>query len=239
MGDPEPVLTPDKHIEIHFATNHLGHFLLTNLLMPKILAAAKDNPHGATRIVNVSSNGMRDGGIRFSDINFTKPQNQLPEDERHLVENIRKANGGSFDPDKDTYIIMSAYAQSKAANVLFSVELTRRLLLKHGILSVAVYPGIILTEMSRFFPQETVSMWLNLVDQGVIVPRSLGAGAATSLVAALDPALDEFAFLEDCQVAPEDTLPEFSSGLGPAGRLWRLTEELVGENFDLGDSDVG
>ena len=52
-------------IELHFAANHIGHFLLTNLLMPKILAAGK-----GARIINVSSGGYICSGIRFEDWNF-------------------------------------------------------------------------------------------------------------------------------------------------------------------------
>lgn len=52
-------------IERQFATNHIGHFLLTNLLLPKILAAKKP-----VRVVNVSSNGFRYGPIRFDDLDF-------------------------------------------------------------------------------------------------------------------------------------------------------------------------
>lgn len=52
-------------IESHFATNHIGHFLLTNLLLPKILA--RKTP---VRVVNVSSNGYNLGPIRFRDLNF-------------------------------------------------------------------------------------------------------------------------------------------------------------------------
>jgi NAD(P)-dependent dehydrogenase (short-subunit alcohol dehydrogenase family) len=52
-------------IESQFATNHIGHFLLTNLLMDKIFAAG----NGA-RIVNVASFGYLAGGVRFDDWNF-------------------------------------------------------------------------------------------------------------------------------------------------------------------------
>jgi NAD(P)-dependent dehydrogenase (short-subunit alcohol dehydrogenase family) len=51
-------------IEMQFAANHIGHFLLTNLLMDKIFAA-----EGA-RIVNVSSGGYVCSGVRFEDWNF-------------------------------------------------------------------------------------------------------------------------------------------------------------------------
>lgn len=143
MNVPELTLSADK-IESHFATNHIGHFLLTNLLMPKLLAATKTNSRGTTRIVNVSSSSMADGGVRFSDINFTKPQSRLPPNEQHIVENIRMANG-TFDPATDTYTPTSAYAQSKAANVLFSVALAAHLT-RHGIVSSALHPGVIMTE---------------------------------------------------------------------------------------------
>jgi NAD(P)-dependent dehydrogenase (short-subunit alcohol dehydrogenase family) len=53
-------------IESQFGTNHIGHFLLTNLLMGKILAAAP-----GARIVNVSSSAHQPGVIRFEDWNFS------------------------------------------------------------------------------------------------------------------------------------------------------------------------
>lgn len=56
-------LTADG-FESQFATNHLGHFLFTNLIMEKLLAAA------APRVVNVSSDGHRMSHIRFDDYNF-------------------------------------------------------------------------------------------------------------------------------------------------------------------------
>lgn len=52
-------------LESQFATNHLGPFLLVNLLMPKVLAST------APRIVVVSSNGQRYSPIRWGDYNFS------------------------------------------------------------------------------------------------------------------------------------------------------------------------
>jgi NAD(P)-dependent dehydrogenase (short-subunit alcohol dehydrogenase family) len=52
-------------IESQFATNHIGHFLLTNLLLEKMLA--RDVP---VRVVNVSSSGFCYGPVRFEDWNF-------------------------------------------------------------------------------------------------------------------------------------------------------------------------
>ena len=50
--------------ESQLATNHLGHFLFTNLIMDKILASH------SPRIVNISSDGHRLHPIRWGDYNF-------------------------------------------------------------------------------------------------------------------------------------------------------------------------
>lgn len=56
--------TTVEGIENQFGSNHIGHFLFTNLIMPKILAS------NVPRIVNVASDGHRLSGIRFEDPNF-------------------------------------------------------------------------------------------------------------------------------------------------------------------------
>lgn len=52
-------------IESQFATNHVGHFLLTNLILNKIVKAGK-----GSRIVNLTSDGHRLSGFRGDDYNF-------------------------------------------------------------------------------------------------------------------------------------------------------------------------
>ncbi|XP_071919380.1 short-chain dehydrogenase TIC 32, chloroplastic-like [Coffea arabica] len=64
-------LLSEDNIELHFATNHLGHFLLTNLLLETMKNASAET-HIEGRIVNVSS--LAHGivcheGIRFDKIN--------------------------------------------------------------------------------------------------------------------------------------------------------------------------
>ena len=61
----ETFSTSKDGIEIQFATNHVGHFLLTNLLMGELVAAEK----GAT-IVNLSSKGHEFAEVNLEDPNF-------------------------------------------------------------------------------------------------------------------------------------------------------------------------
>ncbi|KAG9345319.1 hypothetical protein JZ751_009865 [Albula glossodonta] len=64
-------LTEDGY-ETQLAVNHLGHFLLTNLLLPKLKLSSP------SRVVNVSSIAHRGGKIHFDDLCFDKmPYNSL------------------------------------------------------------------------------------------------------------------------------------------------------------------
>jgi NAD(P)-dependent dehydrogenase (short-subunit alcohol dehydrogenase family) len=58
-------LTKDG-FELQFGTNHLGHFALTGLLLPGLLAVP------GSRVVTVSSNGHRAGKINFDDLQSAK-----------------------------------------------------------------------------------------------------------------------------------------------------------------------
>ncbi|CDP05171.1 unnamed protein product [Coffea canephora] len=94
-----PFKLSQDNIELQFATNHLGHFLLTNLLLDTMKKTYyKSKKEG--RIVNVSSDAHRytyREGIRFDRIS-----------------------------DEKGYSNFFAYCQSKLANLLHSYELARR-----------------------------------------------------------------------------------------------------------------
>lgn len=60
------------NLESQFATNHVGHFLFTNLILPKILATP------TPRIVNVTSVGHTIAGVQFDDLNFGDGKNYHP-----------------------------------------------------------------------------------------------------------------------------------------------------------------
>lgn len=62
----EHALTKEGH-EIHFGVNHLGHFLLTNLLLERLRESAP------SRIVIVTSKLLESGTIDFANLNSKKP----------------------------------------------------------------------------------------------------------------------------------------------------------------------
>lgn len=233
---PERTLTEDG-VEMHFATNHIGHFLFTCLIMPKLIAAAKAGPKGATRVINVSSLSPTFARMRWSDVNFDKMNKDLPESEQPSYDVHRR--WGAVDPENASYIPLEGYNQSKVANILFGIAANKRLYEKHGILSVGLHPGIIQTELSRTMPQETRDAISDTFRSGAFTYRSLGAGSSTSLVASLDPKLkpgetkdgkeNYGSYLIDCQIS--DKAQPLAVSSSEAEKLWKLSEELVHEKF--------
>lgn len=143
--------------ETQFGVNHLGHFLLTELLLPTLVASAP------SRIVNLSSayhdHAMgRLGRIDFSDLHFE----------------TRKYDG------------WEAYAQSKLANLLHARELGARLA-GTGVTAVSVHPGWVRTRLIRHsLPTWAQDYVLRPVLRfaGMIEPFE---GAQTTLHALLSP----------------------------------------------------
>ncbi|KAG9193989.1 hypothetical protein G6011_04024 [Alternaria panax] len=214
--------TTKEGIEGQFGANHIGHFLLTNLLMPQLLASASASKEGATRVINLTSLGHRLSPVRFSDYNLNKSNEETPEEERHLPLPPQFAKTA-----EDGYNGYVAYGQAKTANILFSVAINQKFGGK-GVKSYAVHPGSIWTGLSRDLDADgeaairsTSPFWKNH-DQG----------AATVLVAALDPALDESkgVLLHDCQMC--DAMP-YATDPKLAERLWTLSEKLVQSSFKL------
>lgn len=236
MNLPERTINEDG-IEMTFATNHIGHFLFTSLIMPKILTAAATNAKGATRIVNVSSLSPTWTTMRWSDMNFDTINKNLPQAEQPSYDMLR--TWGTPDPENVAYAPIEAYNQSKVANVLFSIGANARLYEEYGILSLAVHPGVIVTELGRNASQETRNAIQKMMEGGRFTLKSLGAGAATTLVAALDPKLGKGeakngkrnygVYLGDCQISEKAT--EGAESSEEAEKLWARSEELVGEKF--------
>ncbi|CAN4077385.1 unnamed protein product [Withania somnifera] len=111
---PPFTLSQDK-IELQFAVNHLGHFLLTNLLLENMKNSAKKSKKEG-RIVNVASAAhdfAYTQGILFEKIN-----------------------------DKESYNKLRAYGQSKLANILHANELAKLLKGASTTCYVALHPQV-------------------------------------------------------------------------------------------------
>jgi NAD(P)-dependent dehydrogenase (short-subunit alcohol dehydrogenase family) len=188
--------------ESQFATNHLGHFLLTMLLLP----ALKDG--APARIVNLSSGAHRFSGVDFDDIHFNNRE----------------------------YNKFAAYGQSKTANVLFAVELGKRLA-GTGVTINAVHPGVIMTDLGRHLTPEDLAAFPGATSVEDMKFKTVEAGAATSVWAATAAELEGRSglYLEDCHVAAQATEDGVQVGYSSwamdpdaAAKLFTLSEELVG-----------
>eukprot|EP00092_Neocalanus_flemingeri_P019775 GFUD01021415.1.p1 GENE.GFUD01021415.1~~GFUD01021415.1.p1 ORF type:complete len:334 (+),score=104.31 GFUD01021415.1:80-1081(+) len=79
-----PELRTTEGFEMQIGTNHFGHFLLTNLLMPQLKKAAP-----TARIVNVSSLAHERGRMQWEDINWDKtPYNAIQAYSQSKLANI-------------------------------------------------------------------------------------------------------------------------------------------------------
>ena len=96
-------------LERQFGINHIGHFLLTELLLSKM--------GEGSRIVIVASGAHKTGRIHFEDINLTHGFN-----------------------------VITAYSQSKLANVLYTRELARRTR-ERGVTVNCCHPGAVATNI--------------------------------------------------------------------------------------------
>jgi NAD(P)-dependent dehydrogenase (short-subunit alcohol dehydrogenase family) len=202
-----PLARTPQGYEMQFATNHLGHFLLTCLLAPALTQGAP------SRVVSVSSRGHRFSPVVFEDIHF----------------------------ERRAYDKWSSYGQSKTANVLFAVELDRRLRAA-GVRANGLHPGAIVTELGRHLTPEDIQQLQARSPGGRMEWKTVPSGAATSTWAATAPELEGRGglYLEDCHVAALRTSPEDEGGVeawaldaAAAEKLWRVSEEMIGEKFNL------
>ncbi|CAN1778180.1 Short-chain dehydrogenase TIC 32, chloroplastic [Linum perenne] len=150
------MLSTDK-VEMQFATNHVGHFLLTHLLLDTMKTTARDSNREG-RIVILSSEAHRypyKEGIRFDKIN-----------------------------SEAEYSTMRAYGQSKLANALHANELARRF--KEDGVNITVnslHPGSIVTNLLRY--HSFINLLAHVFVKFAL--KNVQQGAATSCYLALHP----------------------------------------------------
>ncbi|PYH63253.1 short-chain dehydrogenase/reductase [Aspergillus vadensis CBS 113365] len=148
MAVPDLQLTEDGY-EMQFATNHLAHFLLFNLLKPALLAGSTPEFH--SRVVLVSSSGHRVHGINEADnYHFQK---------------------GGYEP-------WVAYGQSKTANIYTASEIERRYG-GQGLHGLSLHPGIIATGLGRFLSEEQIQALLTDETVGRVAKSTEQGAATT------------------------------------------------------------
>ncbi|XP_022922236.1 short-chain dehydrogenase TIC 32, chloroplastic-like [Cucurbita moschata] len=191
-----PFLLSKDKIELQFATNHVGHFLLTNLLLETLKKTATESKKEG-RIVNVSSRRHQFSyreGIRFDKIN-----------------------------DPSGYNGLSAYGQSKLANILHASELARQLKEEGvNITANSLHPGAIPTNLFRY--HGLINGFLGLVGKHVM--KNVQQGAATTCYVALHPQMKGISgqYFADGNVAKASSQANDSE---LAKKLWDFTQKLI------------
>jgi NAD(P)-dependent dehydrogenase (short-subunit alcohol dehydrogenase family) len=183
--------------ELQFGTNHLGHFALTNLLLP----------HVTDRVVTVSSGMHRQGHIDLDDLNW----------------------------ERRPYNATKAYAQSKLANLLFAMELQRRLAdAGSRVRALSAHPGYAATNLQGRSGSRVMDGAMKVGN--LLVAQSDSQGALPTLAAAtrdlpggsyLGP--DGFQEMRGYPTlvgrTPEASDPDL------AKRLWAASAVLTGVDF--------
>jgi NAD(P)-dependent dehydrogenase (short-subunit alcohol dehydrogenase family) len=202
--------------ETQFGTNHLGHFLLTALLYPALVAGEQP------RVVTLTSAGHSRSDVDLEDPNFERTE----------------------------YLPWVAYGRAKTANALFARELARRAG-PSGLLSFAVHPGGIITDLGRHLTDELIDEMADFARRRSTATSESGesrdihfkaveAGAATQVWAATtsELAAHNGAYLANCGLGVVGADPGVN-GFMPyllddehAAALWALSERLVGQSFD-------
>lgn len=217
-----PLRRDSRGNESQLATNYLAQFHLTARLWSALVKA-----RGA-RVVNVSSHGHHFAPFNFEDPNFLHGE----------------------------YETLQSYGRSKSACNLFTVELDARGR-DQGVRVYAVHPGSIGgTELGREAPLELFQKMGFCDAEGNILPevaamlKTVPQGAATSIWCATSPLLNDIGgvYCEDADIAelvPLHATSPVSSGVQPysvdrtsAKKLWKLSEELSGVVFRLGEDSA-
>lgn len=187
----------EDKIEMTFATNYLGHFLLTEMLLERMVeTAAETGIEG--RIVNVSS--VIHNWVKRDDFSFY-----------HML-NPRNYNG------------TRAYAQSKLANILHARELARQLKERKANVTInAVHPGIVKTGIIRDH-KGFITESLYFVASKLL--KSIAQGAATTCYVALSPKTEGMSgkYFSDCNESHSSNL---ANDEAEAHKLCKLTRSLI------------
>ncbi|TMC52416.1 MAG: SDR family NAD(P)-dependent oxidoreductase [Chloroflexi bacterium] len=195
-------LSPDG-FELQFATNHLGHFALTGLLVPAF------NQQPGTRVITVSSNNHKAGQMRLDDLQ-----------------------------GEQQYSRWGAYAQSKLSNLLFTLELDRRLKAAGlPMISVAAHPGYSATNLQNNAVPRQLRFLARMAN--ALMAQSAEIGALPLLYAATYPDLPGGSYIgpdgpAEMRGYPTVVQPsDKAKDVEDASRLWQISEKLTRVTYEM------
>jgi NAD(P)-dependent dehydrogenase (short-subunit alcohol dehydrogenase family) len=135
------------------------------------------------------------------------------------------------------YFRWSAYAQSKLANLMFTLELDRRLRAAgSGVKSLAAHPGWSATNLQTSGPPKLDAVLMAPLNR--FYAQSDEMGALCTLYAATEPGLEGGTYigpdgLGEMRGYPKRVSPsEAARDEEQARRLWEVSEELTGVRID-------
>jgi protochlorophyllide reductase len=217
----EPSFTADG-FEISTGTNHLGHFLLANLLMEDIQAEpAKDGADKRVIIV-----GSITGNTN------TLAGNVPPKADLGDLDGMAAGLGGSGMIDGGEYDGAKAYKDSKVCNMLTMREMHERWHQKTGVTFASLYPGCI-AETGLFRDHYSLFRTLFPPFQKYITKGYVSIPDAGQRLAQVvsDPNMNKsgtYWSWSSEKGSFENTVSEEVSDKQKGQRLWMLSEKLVG-----------
>lgn len=201
--------------ETQFGTNHLGHFLLTALLMPAIRKG------DAPRVVNLSS-----GGHSISDIDLDDPN----------YESTEYDAWSAYGRSKTANALFTKELARRHGDELLTFAVHPGVVMTE--LGRHMDEELMAQMMERMRQRSGDDSESESSGSGVQI-KAVDQGAATQIWAATSPELIDHngAYLGDCQLgvaggnASHNGYEPYLDDADKAARLWTLSEELVGEAF--------
>ncbi|KAI9087571.1 hypothetical protein K1719_030441 [Acacia pycnantha] len=187
----------EEKIEMTFATNYLGHFLLTEMLLERMIETAeKTGIEG--RIINVSS--MIHSWVKRETFQF-----------KDMIKG-RNYNG------------TRAYAQSKLSSILHAKEMAKQLKARNARVTInVVHPGIVKTAIMKAHKSLITDSFFFLASK---LLKSTSQGAATTCYVALSPETEGVSgkYFLDCN---ESNCSSLANDESEAHKLWNSTRSLL------------
>jgi NAD(P)-dependent dehydrogenase (short-subunit alcohol dehydrogenase family) len=132
----------------------------------------------------------------------------------------------------------SAYGQSKLANLMFALELDRRLRAADApVKSIAAHPGYAATNLQSSAPPLLDRLVMAVSNR--LLAQSADMGALPSLYAATYPGLEGGSYIGPDGIAEQRGHPKLvapskaARNVPAARRLWAISEELTGVHYEL------